>query len=92
MPDNVDDNTKAAGEATTKVGFFEDDTGNPSSMRLMSFVALLAAIILGFLTLYYSKDGSNLADGVLITFGFLISAFAPKTVQKFAEQKIPVKK
>jgi hypothetical protein len=67
-----------------KVGFFEEKPGVKSSMRLMSFLSLLAAMGMGVLTLY--SEGS--ADGLMITFGFLLGAFAPKTVQKFAEQKI----
>lgn len=68
------------------VGFFEEDNGNKSSMRLMSFTALLASISFGLITILL--EGSD-SDGVYITFGFLIAAFAPKAVQKFAEQKIP---
>jgi hypothetical protein len=56
-----------------QVGFFQEDNGNKSSMRLMSFTAILRA-----------SD-----EGIYITFGFLIGAFAPKAVQKFAETKLP---
>ena len=69
-----------------KVGFFEDDKGNLSSMRLMSFIALIAAIIFGVLTILI-KD-VNSGNGIYITFGFLLAAFAPKALQKFAEIKI----
>lgn len=64
-----------------KASFFQDDNGNQSSMRLMCFVSLLAAIGCAVITLY---NGSP--DGVMLTFGFLVSAFAPKAVQKFAEK------
>lgn len=67
-------------------GFFQEDNGAYSSMRLMCFVSLLAAISFGLLTILLKDESS---DGIYITFGFLISAFAPKAVQKFAEQKIP---
>jgi hypothetical protein len=67
-------------------GFLTDHQGKPSSMRLMSWVALLAAIGFGFLTLTKPTDEST---GIYITFGFLISAFAPKAVQKFAENDLP---
>ncbi len=73
-------------------GFFQEDNGTYSSMRLMCFISLLAAIMFGLLTVCL-KDSSmangTANNGVFITFGFLISAFAPKAVQKFAEQKIP---
>ncbi len=65
-----------------KPGFLTDYNGKPSSMRLMSWVALFTAIIFGWITLT-QKD--NQTTGVQITFGFLIAAFAPKAVQKFAE-------
>ena len=71
-------------------GYFQEDNGTYSSMRLMCFVSLLAAMTFGALTIslnaYGKADGGN---GIYITFGFLIGAFAPKAVQKFAEQKIP---
>ena len=66
--------------------FFEEDNGNVSSIRLMSFIALIAAIIFGFLTILL-KDG-NATNGIYITFGFLLAAFAPKALQKFAETKV----
>ena len=72
----------------TPTGFFSEDNGNKSSMRLMSFVALIAAIIFGGLTILTDSDKSNNTDGIYITFGFLLAAFAPKAVQKFAEEKI----
>ena len=65
-----------------KTGFLTDKNGKPSSIRLMSWVALLTAIVFGWLTL---TQEDNQTTGVQITFGFLIAAFAPKAVQKFAE-------
>ena len=71
------------------VGFFQEDNGSYSSMRLMSFLSLLAAMMFGLLTLLLSSQGkSDGGNGIYITFGFLIGAFAPKAIQKFAEQKI----
>ncbi len=69
-----------------KAKIFEEDNGNISSIRLMSFTALIAAIIFGFLTILL-KD-INSANGIYITFGFLLAAFAPKALQKFAETKV----
>lgn len=85
--------SKAAGQAqdSKAAGFFQEDNGNNSSMRLMSMVALIAAIIFGSLTILLGyRDANNAANtnGIYITFGFLISAFAPKAVQKFAEQQV----
>ena len=69
-----------------KARLFEEDNGNISSIRLMSFVALIAAIIFGFLTILIKDVNAN--NGIYITFGFLLAAFAPKALQKFAETKI----
>ena len=57
------------------MGFFQEDNGNYSSMRLMSVMALLAAIGLAF---YGSND-------VIIGL-FLTYAFAPKVIQKAFEK------
>jgi len=67
-----------------KTTFFQEDNGNRSSMRLMCFVSLITAIICGILV----TIGKGTSDGVIITFGFLVAAFAPKAVQKLAEANI----
>lgn len=72
----------------SQAGFFEEDNGTKSSMRLMSFVALIASIVFGALTITNSGGRDSQSTGIYITFGFLLSAFAPKAVQKFAEEKI----
>ena len=72
-----------------KVGFFQEDNGNHSSMRLMSFISLIAAILFGYLTLKMSISITSNSDiGLYLTFGFLLAAFAPKSVQKFIENKV----
>jgi len=73
-----------------KVGYLEDDQGNPSSMRMMSAIALLASLIFGLLTILHpvASEGVN---GLYITISFLLAAFAPKALQKFAESKFPPK-
>ena len=75
-------------KATDKIGFLEDDRGNPSSMRLMSVVALIASIAFGLITVMHPVASQN-TNGLYITMAFLIAAFAPKAVQKFAEAKFP---
>jgi hypothetical protein len=76
-------------------GFFEESDGTRSSMRLMCFTALIAAVVFGLLSVLAAIGliGAGTSAGiggevVTITFGFLVAAFAPKTVQKFAEQKM----
>ena len=68
--------------------FLEDNEGNSSSMRLMAITALLASIMFGLLTILRSPGG----DGLYITTAFLLGAFAPKALQKFAENKLAGKK
>ena len=66
--------------------FFEEDNGNLSSMRLMSFIALVASIIFGALTVL--TENGDAVNGIYITFGFLLAAFAPKALHKFAKTKV----
>lgn len=68
-------------------GYLTDDKGHPSSMRLMSFVALSAAIAFGLIVLLH--EGANALNGLYLTIAFLLAAFAPKALQKFAEAKFP---
>ena len=68
-------------------GFLEEEGGRKSAMRAMSVVALIASIVFGLITLLTSTANQN--SGLFITFGFLLAAFAPKALQKFAETKIP---
>jgi hypothetical protein len=77
------------------IGYMQDDQGHQSSMRLMCMMALLSAIVFGALSILAAMGligASNAgADAITITFGFLVAAFAPKAIQKFAEQKSGVK-
>ena len=81
--------------AEPHIGFMQDDQGHQSSMRLMSMMALLSAIVFGALSILAAVGligaSSAGADAITITFGFLVAAFAPKAIQKFAEQKSGVK-
>jgi hypothetical protein len=60
--------------------FLQGNNGKYSTMRAMSFIALIAAIVFGAITLT-----TNAPDGKEITTAFLVAAFAPKAVQGFAE-------
>lgn len=70
-------------ESTNK-GWFTDDHGNPSSMRLMSMLALIVAAGLACIEALGWGSGESKTELVLY---FLVAAFAPKAVQKFAEIK-----
>ena len=72
---------------TTEHGYLTDDQGHPSSMRLMSMVALIGAIMFGLITLLHGS--ANDENGLYLTAAFLLAAFAPKALQKFAEAKFP---
>lgn len=69
-------------EEEKKVSFLTDDEGNLSSMRMMSFIALLAAIGLAAAPFIGSSEGDPMH-----VFYFLLAAFAPKALQKIAEKK-----
>ena len=62
--------------------YLEEDNGNKSSIRLMSFIALGAAIVIALVGLWLDKP---LATSFVEA--FLAAAFIPKAVQKFGEQK-----
>ena len=83
--DSTKSNTTAiAHTQNIPVRFMQEDNGNYSSMRLMSLLALLSAIIFGGITLAYSEKVKDV--GIELTIVFLVAAYAPKTVQKFAEK------
>ncbi len=80
------------------ISYLNDDKGNPSSIRLMSMIALWAAIGFAFIGLspiwaqlfgLTVKLGETQGQVTLIVFSFLLAAFAPKALQKFAEAKTP---
>jgi len=70
-----------------KKGFLEEEGGRKSAMRAMSFISIIASIVFGCITIY--APVSNQANGLFITTLFLLGAFAPKALQKFAETKYP---
>ena len=62
--------------------FMTDNDGHPSSMRLMSMLALVVAAVLACVEMFGWGSGNDKTELVLY---FLVAAFAPKAVQKFAE-------
>lgn len=75
-------------QSAQKSGYLDDDNGNPSSMRLMSVIALIASIGFGIISIFHTAASTN-ENGLYVTFAFLLAAFAPKALQKFAEAKFP---
>ncbi|MDJ0619731.1 MAG: hypothetical protein QNJ63_23820 [Calothrix sp. MO_192.B10] len=77
-------NIDVTAKPQTIMDFMKDDNGHLSSMRLMSLIALISAITFGGVTL----ANPQVKDvGINLTFSFLVAAFSPKAVQKFAERK-----
>ncbi|WP_293349900.1 MULTISPECIES: hypothetical protein [unclassified Microcoleus] len=64
--------------------FFQENNGQYSAMRAMSFIALIAAIVFGAIAIT-----TNSSAGKDITTAFLAAAFAPKAIQRFAEGSPP---
>lgn len=71
-----------------KVGFFETSEGNKSAMRLNSFISLLTAIAI---SIYATITKQLEINTISLVTMFVVSAFAPKAVQKFAENNIEEK-
>ena len=69
--------------AHNEKGWFTDSNGSPSSMRYMSLGALIAAIVLAVVEIH--GWGSSEEKNELILY-FLVAAFVPKALQKFAEK------
>lgn len=68
---------------TKDVGYLTDNEGNPSNMRVMSWCAFFAAIMTQVLA--YLKPPSDYYFVIYCFTGWLIAAFVPKAIQKFAE-------
>lgn len=82
---SMSETTKSAANGAGK-RYMTDDRGNPSSMRLMSMLALGVAAVLALVEAFGLGSGESKTELVLY---FLVAAFAPKAVQKFAEKDRP---
>jgi len=63
---------------------FEDHNGQQSSMRVYCFISLIVSILITF---YGLSPLGNANETLPFTVMYLVGAFAPKAVQKFAEVK-----
>ena len=70
-------------------GYFQEDNGSFSAMRLMCFIALAGAVAVATAGVALAWAGKPIPDATGFFTGFLVAAFAPKAVQKFAETKVP---
>jgi len=73
-----------------KIGFFQEENGKKSLMRLMSLLSLLFSFFITSLIVFgaiFYKVVIGYWMIVLIGF-FVVGAFAPKAIQRFAERKV----
>jgi len=66
-----------------KATLLTDDDGNPSTMRVMSWCSFVVCILTAVLIFF--KPPADPFTGLYIFSAFLICAFFPKALQKFAE-------
>lgn len=66
-----------------KIGFFEEDEGIKSSGRLNSFLSLVAGIGISVFSIATKQLDANVIALVVL---FVVAAFAPHAVVKFAER------
>lgn len=64
--------------------FFQETDGQLSSMRLFSFISLLNAIVISWFGIVSGKD---VTDVIISEMPWLVAAFVPKAIQRFAEAK-----
>lgn len=64
--------------------FFQERDGQLSSMRLFSFISLLNAIVISWFGIVAGKE---IADVIMSEMPWLVAAFVPKAIQRFAEVK-----
>lgn len=71
-----------------KVGFFDEGEGVRSSMRLMCFISLILAAAISFFAIWTKQLDVNVIALVVL---FVVGAFAPKAIQKYAESDVVTK-
>lgn len=68
--------------------YLTETNGKPSAMRMMSFLCLLVAVLCAAVILLSDGPESIRSPDVYVFSAFLLAAFAPKAIQKFAEDTI----
>lgn len=66
-----------------QITLLTDDNGNPSTMRVMSWFAFVAAVATA--VIIFMRPPEDAFTGLYIFTAFLLGAFFPKALQKFAE-------
>jgi len=67
-----------------KTKWHEEGPGNQSAMRIMCMIALIMGSFMGWFALATKQIDVNVIGLISL---FIVAAFAPKAVQKFAETK-----
>jgi c-di-AMP phosphodiesterase-like protein len=67
------------------VGFFDESQGVRSSMRLMCFISLAIAAAIAFFAIGTKQLDVNVIAVIVL---FVVAAFAPKAIQKYAESDV----
>jgi len=71
-----------------KIGFFEEKENERSMMRLLSFLSFFVAVYIAIYAIMTKQPGVTIDVQTMTFFGFfMVAAFVPKAVQKFAEVK-----
>jgi hypothetical protein len=71
--------------ATKPIGFFQEDNGNRSMVRLITFIGFMVAI--GFGVRASMKTADQAGSDLQLTVIFLTASVTGKVGQKFAEKK-----
>jgi hypothetical protein len=66
-----------------QVTLLTDDNGNPSTMRVMSWFSFIAAVATAIII--FMRPPDDAFTGLYVFTAFLLGAFVPKALQKFAE-------
>ncbi|MFA6509920.1 MAG: hypothetical protein WCV62_05645 [Candidatus Peribacteraceae bacterium] len=69
-------------------GFFEDDNGNKSSVRLRAFITLMVFLVVWSVVAIVKKEIPSIPESVLI---FLVSILGLPTAQRIWGEKPEVK-
>jgi hypothetical protein len=67
-----------------KTGFFEEAPGVKSLMRMQSFIALFIGASIAMFAIWTKQLDVNVISIVTL---FIVAAFVPKAIQKYAEFK-----
>ena len=75
-----------------KNGFFDSISGNKSSSRLIGFIVIIYAMLMGFLVLFWGKEGSEGMIALATAAGVLFTTIAgPVFVWLYNQKKTEIK-